>query len=380
MIIVSAGVLAAACFACVPPSPPPPPVGVVATVPTCTGGSSFLSHVQYLASGYDPTNYATAPPPGSAIDSSSPYAAALQNAFQLAPQAFRNHLCGLGGIYINGAACSDFDSCFTNSWGYRAKKDKKGYIAISAGLWSSDRLSPYTGATSYAYHLYETDVLNSLLGFSSSVSYRPQYTAANVAADNFDMTILAALAHELGHVRWYEVLGPATPGGDYHPNSFCLGADGSTFFSNSWASPVHKPPRWRVFLNRSARGSGHGSSDSHLATPQISTIDRYINSGDMNYASYLIDQIYQAGAPWASYFAAIAPDEDFVETYKLYVLMNAQSVAALGEGPLTYLKVQINNGLGQAYTENIPDNYANPADHSGKPLLAAKMTCIANSM
>ncbi len=344
---------------------------------TCTDGSTFLSHVKYLANGYDPSGDTTnSPPSGSAIDSGSPYAGALENAFQLAPHAFRNHLCALDGIYINGIKCSDFNGCFANSWGYRTKNKQK-YIAISAGLWSADRLLPYPGYSSYVYHLYETDVLNSVLGFGSSVSYRPQYASANSAADNFDMTILAALAHEMGHVRWYHLLNPSDPGGsNYEPKSFCVGTDGSTFFSNSWAT-VKKPPAWRKLLTRAARRADY--ADKHLEPPQMKEIDDDLASNLMLQASNLIDQIFQPAAPWASFFAATAPDEDFVETYKLHVLLNAQVISALNEGPLTSLKIQINDGLNRFYTEDIPEAYTNPPDHSNKSLLDAKLKCIGKS-
>jgi hypothetical protein len=43
------------------------------------------------------------------------------------------------------------------------------------------------------------------------------------------------------------------------------------------------------------------------------------------------------GGEWASMFATVSPDEDFVETYKMWVLTNAQT------NPLTSLKVAIPN-------------------------------------
>src|ERR1700751_140292 len=96
LLLAVTGLLSAALFACVLPPPPPPPAsgGPQPLVTTCPDGTSFLSHVQLFASAYDPnTNdrsgkpkYLKPPPAGSTIDpNTSPYAAALQNAFQLAP-------------------------------------------------------------------------------------------------------------------------------------------------------------------------------------------------------------------------------------------------------------------------------------------------------
>lgn len=39
-------------------------------------------------------------------------------------------------------------------------------------------------------------------------------------------------------------------------------------------------------------------------------------SGAPLVAGDLLDQLYEPSGPWPDFFAAISPDEDFVETYK----------------------------------------------------------------
>src|SRR5207247_1090793 len=142
----------------------------------------------------------------------------------------------------------------------------------------------------------------------------------------------------------------------------------TNFFSGSWITPVQKPNKWRFFMTQSKR-SGTGPTDSHLVDPQISDIDDYLLAADTDSAGAALDQLYRAGYPWASYFSAVSPDEDFVETYKFYVLTNVQLGQITGEGPLTSLPLRIYYLNGTYSSQDIAGNYSTPADHSGKPLL-----------
>jgi hypothetical protein len=306
----------------------------------------------------------------------SPYAAALQNAFALAPGEFQNRLCDLTAIFINGPESCNTIACLGSSWGYRSFRTGQEYVAISAGLWNLG----CPDGSAYAYHCFETDLLNTTVNWRGVNSFPPQYSKANPEADNFDMTVLAALAHEVGHVRWYDIFNPDHPGQGYNPNNstFCDGG----FFANSWTSPIHKPAQWRGLGDRN---QGNGAPDRHLNPPQISMIDRAIRTGDVPTVLMYLDELYQPDAlqPWASYLGAISPDEDFVETYKLWVLTNAQPGAVQDEGPLTSLPIIFLNGT----IEDIPKTYGVPAPNNfgapkttGKALLAAKARCIGQSI
>jgi hypothetical protein len=326
------GVIVAACWGCAPPAVP---ASLRATSATCiTDPKMFLTHVQFIRNGYTPTVRLSAPPQniGTAIDPNSSYGQNLQNAFLLAPETFRKSLCGLTGIYVNGPVdCTGFSDCISNSWGYRVWPTKQTYVVISAGLWNQK----CPDGSAYVLHCFESDLLNTVLGWTGSNP--PQYISANAAADDLDMTILAALAHEVGHVQWYQVMTPNRPGsrvGGYDPNTFCA----SGFFTHSWKNLVTQPPPWRVFMTRDRRNNGFGPPDLHLKSPQISDIDAAINTP---LGAKLLGQLYQPDQPWASYFGAISPDEDFVETYKLYVLTSAQPVANLNEGPLRNLTILV---------------------------------------
>lgn len=363
--IIATGLLAALCFACVAVAPPPPPLTASVVSKACNA-ASFATGVQVLDAGYDPNGpgHDNAQPPPQGSTQNSTYKTALENAFNLAPPKVQAELCNLDGVYINGGGCQASDpSCSGNSWGYRARSNKGLYIAIAAGLWN--RTQPYT------YHQYETDLLDEIFHWNLSwlTPAPPQYLPANSEADNFDMTVLAALAHELGHVLWYEVI-KRNSGEDYDPNTFCA-SNGSTFFSGSWMTPVHKPPHWR--------GLGDRVGDSHKANPQISEIDNYMAAAQTDFAVLDLNTLYQASYPWASYFSALSPDEDFVETFKFYVLTNANKNQVPNEGPLTSfpLRVYFVNG-GHPNDANIPADYS--PGGIGKTELARKVACIYNNL
>jgi hypothetical protein len=126
-----------------------------------------------------------------------------------------------------------------------------------------------------------------------SVSVTPSTVAANPA-----MSVLAVLAHEFGHVYWFDSFVP-TPGGSF-ANTFC----GGIFYRDgNWkGSPVSFPP-------------------------PLPSADRFVFFGDTSPYSGsrvpglpgTLHSIY-GGGNWASVLAAFSPVEDFVETFQLSVL------------------------------------------------------------
>jgi hypothetical protein len=180
----------------------------------------------------------------------------------------------------------------------------------------------------------------------------PEFISAK--PDDLDTVVLAALAHEVGHVRWYEKF-VATPGSGVHDlKKFCSG----NFFvgwQGGWGK-VTKPGPWRGLENLSARKQD--GYQKHQNSPQTSDIDTAIVQGSFSNAGSFLAQIY-AGNEWPSFFGSITADEDFVEAYKLWVLTRATT-------PLTSLKLSIPTN--PAYGGDIPANISND--------LQAKLQCF----
>jgi hypothetical protein len=313
---------------------------------TVCNAANFANSIHFIAGSYKASSGAT-PPSGAVVGSR--YSTDLAQAFTIAPPAFQTQLCGLDGVFIDPTACTYPAGCFGTSWGLAQRRFGSGrYIAVSAALWN-DRPS---------YSRFETNLINTLLPLSP-VSYINPIPAS----DTFAMTVLAALAHEMGHVRFNDIFAPGPGLGNFDPTQLC---GGNTFISwNGGAAHIRPPPSWRHLLTQNERHL-HPVPDVHKAGagPQIWQIDNALNSGT---AGDLLDQLYAPDAPWASFFAAIAPDEDFVETYKLKVLTQVQV-----QPPLTSLIITMPGTAGQNQ-ENVPDDLLR---RHRKTELAGKLTCI----
>jgi hypothetical protein len=393
-LLLCAGLLAAVCFACAQH-------GTSSAVPvagggphvqdaTCLDGTAFHTHVYWLDN-FDP-NGVGGPihaPKASNITPLDPtndasYIADLDAVFALAPDTFRRDLCGLDGIFLDTTSCSSFASCSGHSWGYRIRDPnnaaaKGRFVAIPKSLWSLGG-----GFRLYTYPKYENDLLYYTFGWTGDSAYNPTYSAANDDANTFLVTILSALAHETGHIRWYDTVDADRHGQpDYSQvNTGCSGYD----FFLGWAGgtarlqgPPHtfKPPKWRSFLTLPARGNSP-RLPSHASDPQIEAIDGEIEAGNIRYAAWALDQLYQPNWPWATYFAALSPDEDFVESYKFNVLtrctFSANGQMTCSNPLLQSLQMQIKNYFSsQPYTENIPADFI----AGRKTNLATKAWCVA---
>lgn len=342
-----------------PQPPPPPPL-----LATCSDGSSILTRVQvldpsYSSSSWSPGKNSTPPPITSGgLPQTSTYAPALIAAFSAAPLAFQQQLCNLSGIYIvpacpaNGTTCTNYN----NSWGWRHRKGNlpQSYIGISAGFWSSQP----------TYSTYETTLVQTVLGTSLPVYSGAAFCASSgtcTSVDTFTTALLAIMAHEVGHTLWYVLVDPKYP----DTNQLALSCqDGRDFFSGSWQGNLSHPPReWR---HLSIRGS-RGTNDSHKLSPQMSDIDAP-DGPTLN----TLEQLFAQDQPWASGFAAVSVDEDFVETYKFLVLTTA-NLLSVPNTPLNSVTLKIDDA---PQTFNIPQDYFQNA----RTELVRKVSCIQQKL
>lgn len=358
VMFLGAAMLAAIGFGCVAPSPPPPPAAArVAGPPPACNAKYFVSKARFVTVSFTPSRGAQLPP-SSPLPSSPDYAGGLAAAFNAAAPDFQEVLCSLDHVYINAPHCTNWGQCFQESWGWRRTLAGGGIeriVALSGGFWGS------TPATTYAS--YETTLTRAILphsGISYSHPLSCSPSGACTSIDDFPTALMAALAHEVGHIRWYEWVND-------DPAGYCNG----NFTVNSWTGRVHQPPRgpnggyWRELLTldrRSYLRGHHLWNDRHLNPPQINAIDAMPPGAGQN---HLIHDLLAPSQPWASAFAAMSPDEDFVETYKFKVLTDPHA-------PHPLSSVVIN--VPQAGTANIAEDYA----LHRKPDLAAKIACIVS--
>ncbi len=401
-LIAIIGIATSALFACVqppPPGPPPPPGAKIAAGPLCTsvGGITTLK-ISVLTPGFNPMDYYPADPNstpagynGPPIDdtvsvANSAMADDFSKAFAIAPPFFQTQLCNLDGVFIDPTGCSGFGNSnvctdlqgnrlgnsqiISASWGFRETPPlfpqqssfplghPSRYIAISAGPWYQQNIH------APVYHTYAQRLLNSLLPWT--ISPQPTYGNANPGADISAMSVLAALAHEFGHVLWYDTFRPAGSFGSWPWNfdlqTFCHGK----FFNASWRrNNVDPPPPWRQFGDVQ---NSHVSGDTSMIDIFVALLRKQRPAGEFLF------NIYRPGDPWASPFAAFSPDEDFIETFKFYVLANATGTEVGGAAhALSSLPIAITGNY--YHTANIPNDYAG----ARKANLKIKTACIQNA-
>jgi len=376
-LTLTAGTFILALFACVPP---PPPQGGVAALSSRLAAvcsvDTFLSKVHYLAQtspafSLPSSGFQNAPP----IDPAQINANITQDltaAFNTAPDFFRNQLCKLTGVYIDRTGCTSYDpsSCSGSDdpsarlWGFRAF-DSSGnsageFVGTWLGLWQKG-----VGGHAPVFSKFETGRLQALLNWTLSNSQHPP--VHDIAQpDTVAMTVLAVLAHEVGHIFWYDAFvitsdGRPNPGGPADFSKFC----GGTFYEpagvgplGSWLLPPSVPDqRWVSFgLPRNY----HKADDVDMTK-----LGFYLDHGTFPEAGDLLHLIYSGAqnGRWASALAAFSTDEDFVETFQLYVLMHART-------PLLHSRVIIFGAAGRRYVEDIP------ATFNQKPELVRKAGCF----
>jgi hypothetical protein len=288
---------------------------------------------------FDPTNANDTPNPGAPIPQYT--RSDLTAAFNLAPPFFQKQLCGLDGIFI--VATGD-------SWGFRNIKDGKRYLALALNLWSSQKVPTFSA--------YENIVVHRLLNGWRA----PNHPAGSGdPSDTPAVTVLAALAHEFGHILFYDTfVNPRGTAPNY--GAFCAG----TFFSQSWQSLPNVANVWRTYGDV----VGTHKSDDVQVQDILNAVPRP-GDPDRRDAGGLLRRLYGlrgTNAPigrWASLFASFSPDEDFVETFKLFVLKNSGA-------KLRSLKMVI-PVAGVIVTEDIPGTC------SQRTALASKLSCFAQT-
>jgi len=357
-LLLCAAIIVAACFACMPAPPQPSsPIGGHAPAPTCTA-ADFAKKINYVSTVFSPAPGSAQPVSSSSPPPNSPnYAQDLETVFVAASPEFAQQLCDLDRVYVMTASCSDGD-CFSGSWGWLQSSNKVGngrIVGISAGLWKQ------------SYSQYETNLTQSLLPPNfTAVTYSNvvSCTSAGVCTpvDNLTETLMAALAHEIGHIGWYVLIDPLST-----PTSFCNGQ-----FFKPWAKANKPPPDSRGYPFRDfmtyderqrLRSTGRWTN-LHAQPPHIDQIDNPQPTDPPVYQS--IYGLLAPAAPWASIFAAMSPDEDFVETYKFKVLTTAKA-------PLTSATITVSTG---ATTANVIADYL----AGRKPVLTTKVGCMPTTL
>jgi hypothetical protein len=234
----------------------------------------------YLGGAYDPQKQPYQPPQCSGTPVSLGERAVITRAFDLAHSRVQADMCRLNTIFIT-----------SSNIGVRENPADQGtgkYIFLDARL-----LNGGGGATLAAE---EAATQNAVLTQLGNTNVTLQYSAA---PDNGFLGVLAVMAHEMGHVNWYDKKVGAKP---------CFV---SSFMNPTWTGSVPNR-RWVNFAAPTA--------NDHSVDPDTHPKKRRLTPGK-------VKKLYDN---YVSVFAAVSPEEDYVESYKLSALLSdvVQNVAA----------------------------------------------------
>lgn len=302
-------------------------------------GDTFAHAVQYLQTGYNPTKYGR-PPVDTSNSLSDQMIADLQKAFQIAPLRFQQMLCNLNGVYIDPG---------NGSWGFRDPNTFEEYIGLSGPvLWSNGSSAPAIPLAKY-----ETDRIRYIFNLPPLGSgFGPYYGSYPVYPP--EMTVLAGLAHEVGHVFWFDAL--KTPGGGYH-YKFC-----KDHFHSSWLTRT--PPDPWINLGDLDPAKSEHKVDQNSDNVSVQRIKTAIQNHDETEIYTILQLIYAKKGRWASALAAFSPTEDLVETFQYIVLRGSQP--GFPSFPLGF----IDSNQNLHYIGDIPN------DHNSKQNFKPKKDCF----
>jgi hypothetical protein len=305
------------------------PLSIASNAQTCSG-VTIRGQVLDSFNPADPNQ--TGEPKSISIPIPSNITADIQAAFDAAPDYFKTLLCGLAGIYITSSTPG------LPSWGYRDTANPGNrYIALSrTALW------PVNGYGAQPLNQYATATINALLPKMQNDPAPVNYAAAKYKPalptswpSDGPMTVLAVLAHEMGHIVWLDVLVP-TPATDPDFAAFCTTGN---FPRDSWTAKPYAL-RWQEFglVNDYPQefpdeAGLHGDSDDlPPADARISKLKSRLDvaentgkSKDYKKARKTMARILATTRPWPSLFGAFSINEQFVEAFTLYTLLRAKS-------------------------------------------------------
>lgn len=328
-LLLCAALLAAITFACAPPPSAPTPSPGAVTPPSVRAAAlpfngrvycSTISDVRELSASVpatadvdpDPNGYAPAAPSNMQNDLRAAYDAAL---------SLQAQLCGLDKIFVTQGP---------ESWGYRNITNGRRYIAISESLWNSAGPIPLDQ--------YENRVFGWPLCWMRSPAAPCSGPPANDSAapiyltptpNNGTMTLVAALAHEFGHVLWSDQLvyprgTPAVSG------RFC-----NKVLNEAWNNdPLQlQIPVWRGFEDTAGTDPADipddDPSDPPLATDpgkkhaKVLEMLNALNVPNFDHAHRILRRILAKPRPFPSLLGAFSANEQFVETFTLATLLRA---------------------------------------------------------
>ena len=362
------------------------------TYRACASGAAFVANKVRLLGRFDLQRNGASGSDGSYVAptlSGNPPTAVqtdpLENAWDIAPK------------YLQDALCEDVDWVFIDPdnqapWGWSYWEEatlNQGsgggnglntgngvFIAIGANL-----LAAVQGTSPLTVSQLEFDLVRRLFTtatpklFDTGAGKRIQVTVSNPGSGTAtgQETVLSVLAREMGFVTEHELTRRA---GSFPP---CVANQNATFnnsfYNTSWSSwekQYHlKPELGRIHTF----GKQTGGLTPKNTWPTLSYILNEMSPASAAAAIKDVEGIYEGTSTnpseWADFLAYRAPIEDFVETFRLWALYNAEVNSQFKGQPgdhISNITVYFNDGS----TTDVLFNLTHP----GTPLSDQKLACM----
>jgi hypothetical protein len=310
------------------------------------GGSKFAARACYTA--FDPSRagYGAAyqrPSCDRSMGVTDRQRDVLAKAYRLAPEHMRLRLCQLTQLFVAQSS--------VGSWSLLEGKDRPPGTGVYIGI------SEWKLASDKSVADAENETVAELLGFADSDhAHAAQMPRLHMTAPTDPvLTVLATLAHEMGHL----LLSDSNADGSdpTHPRRKVSSPPLSACFENSFlgqswdAEAFHRQMRRFVDFgtqNRNRRINPALGFDIEQLRSEVhnAAFDPVIDA---------VNAVYRSGE-FVSLFAAVSPEEDFVETYKYIVLAEAMG--------------------GHAMAFDLDGRKVDVFDYLASPVPAAKVECL----
>jgi len=244
----------------------------------------------------------------------------LANAYVRAPDYMKAKLCRLTQLFVTRASRDAW-----RSWGFWEGPDRSTRLSVYVAISEQELGSKQSFADA------ENQTVRALLRLSNghrrSVARLPGLRTTG--PEDPGSTVLGVLAHELGHALLADTNADGTD--PRHPRRAVSGPPRSkcfdeAFLGASWDANrfYENGRRWVEF------GDQHNNRQKN---PDVRlNFDRLriaVHRGRLDRADDAITNVY-ASKEFASVFASLSPEEDFVETYKYKVLADAAQKPTVG--------------------------------------------------
>jgi hypothetical protein len=240
----------------------------------------------------------------------------LAKAYSRAPDYAKAKLCRLTQLFVTQAS--------GGSWGFWEGKDRPPGTGVYVAI--SDRELGSEKSVADSENEIAGKLLRSAEGGQDDGSHLRLQTPA---APDSGVTVLAVLAHELGHALLADTNADGTD--PRHPRRKVSGPPQSVcfedaFLGHSWdAKKFHRHMRrWVDFGEQNQ--NRHKNPDVLFNLEQLRTA---VLKGKPDAAYDATRKVYRS-REFISFFASVSPEEDFVETYKYKVIADATQNQTIG--------------------------------------------------